>query len=188
MAAQDCAMCRRVSLPKRCDCITCRSRSFKHRNERRALFKVLLTLLDTQSSRDNNQLMDKEGFRDRETNDHTIEHGGLGEVDQDADERKRQRDDIPFPHGQGSDLSSARALCDKFDLAERAEQAVDRWRKVDGMQDVHFFSSPPLGAADGEVSPGRRFASGKLEFLSGICHAALVAAAARAARLAGYAG
>jgi len=60
--------------------------------------------------------MDKECFRDRETNGDTIEHGGLGKVDQDADERKRQRNDIPFPHGQDSDLSSVRALCDKFDL------------------------------------------------------------------------
>ena len=77
----------------------------EHRDERCALFKAFLLLLTSQPSGTNNQLMDKEGFWDRETNAETIKDGGLGEVDQDADERKRQRVDMPFPDRQGSDLS-----------------------------------------------------------------------------------
>ena len=50
----------------------------EHRDERGALFKILLTLLDGQSSWGDNQLMDKKGFGDRETNDDIIKHGGLG--------------------------------------------------------------------------------------------------------------
>ncbi len=46
----------------------------------------------------------------------SIEHSGLGEIDQNADERKRHCVDIPFPDGQGSDLSSSRTMRDKFDL------------------------------------------------------------------------
>ena len=88
----------------------------EHRDERCALFKVFLLLLTSQPSGTNNQLMDKEGFWDRETNAETIKDGGLGEVDQDADERKRQRVDMPFPDRQGSDLSPSRTMCDKFDL------------------------------------------------------------------------
>ena len=54
----------------------------EHRDEHRALFKVLFTLLRSHPSGGDNQLMNKEGFGDRETNDDTIKHGGLREVDQ----------------------------------------------------------------------------------------------------------
>lgn len=88
----------------------------EHRDKCGALFKVFLALLNCQSFGGDNHLVDKEGFGDRETNGDILKQSGLGEIDQNSDERKRQRVDIPLPDGQGSDLFSSRAMGDKFDL------------------------------------------------------------------------
>ncbi len=41
---------------------------------------------------------------------------GLREAVENIGERKRQGVDVPFPDGQGADLSSACTMCDEFDL------------------------------------------------------------------------
>ena len=88
----------------------------ERRDECSALFMVLLTLLNPQSPGGDNELMDKEGFRDRETNDDVIKHGNVRKVNQNTDERKRQGAYIPFPDGQDSDIPPSRTMRDKFDF------------------------------------------------------------------------